>query len=44
LEIIKAYNKAGGNAVIYASFKNQVDGKQWLDIPFMYSPWWNKRA
>lgn len=25
------------------SFISQIDNKIWLDIPFMYSPWWKTR-
>jgi hypothetical protein len=24
-------------------FISPIDGALWLDIPFMYSPWWKKR-
>jgi hypothetical protein len=24
-------------------FTNQVEGGLWYDIPFAYSPWWEKR-
>lgn len=26
------------------SFTNQIDGAQWLDIPFAYEPFWQSRA
>lgn len=25
-------------------FRSQIDGRQWLDIPFAFLPWWEKRA
>jgi hypothetical protein len=25
-------------------FTNNIDGKQWLDIPFMFEPYWNERG
>jgi hypothetical protein len=25
-------------------FIHQVTGEPWLDLPFMYSPWWRKRG
>lgn len=25
------------------TFKNQIDGKLWYDIPFAYTPWWNTK-
>lgn len=27
-----------------SSFTNQVEGGLWLDLPFQYKPFWNKRA
>jgi hypothetical protein len=25
-------------------FTNQIDGTTWIDIPFAYTPWWEKRV
>jgi hypothetical protein len=25
------------------TFKNNIDGKQWYDIPFAYLPYWEKK-
>lgn len=25
-------------------FTSQIDGKPWLDIPFAYTPWWERRT
>lgn len=25
------------------SFKSQIDGLRWLDVPFMYEPFWEKK-
>jgi hypothetical protein len=25
-------------------FRSEVDGKQWLEIPFAYTPWWAARS
>lgn len=25
------------------SFISQIDGKRWLDVPFMYEPFWDKK-
>lgn len=27
-----------------SSFVNQTNGERWLDIPFAYEPWWEKRV
>lgn len=24
-------------------FRNQIDGKAWIDIPFAYDPFWNRK-
>jgi hypothetical protein len=34
--------KASGRS--FTRFTSQVDGKQWLDVPFAYRPWWDKRT
>ena len=26
------------------TFKSNIDGKTWYDIPFAYAPWWNERS
>lgn len=39
--IIKAHG--GPEAANARSFKNNKDGKRWIDIPFAYAPWWEKR-
>lgn len=28
----------------YESFTSQIDGKTWLDVPFAYTPYWQKRV
>ena len=25
-------------------FRSQIDGGMWYDIPFMFDPWWERRA
>jgi hypothetical protein len=25
------------------TFINQKDGRKWYDVPFAYTPWWDKR-
>jgi hypothetical protein len=30
--------------VTFTRFKSQKDGRYWLDLPFMYSPWWEHKA
>jgi len=27
----------------YTRFKSEKDGRMWLDLPFMYSPWWEHK-
>lgn len=27
----------------YTRFYSAIDGRYWLDLPFMYSPWWEHR-
>lgn len=39
LSIIKKHNVA-----YYSSFKSNIDGKLWYDIPFMFDPFWQKRS
>ena len=26
-----------------SSFRNQIDGTTWFDLPFAFAPFWNKR-
>ena len=43
LEIVKQYIADGGNArPVY--FNSQIDNKQWIELPFMFTPWWDKKA
>ncbi len=42
LGIIKSYAEHGCD-VKPKSFISQIDGKRWLDLPFMYEPWWASR-
>jgi hypothetical protein len=37
-KIVKGY-KFRSNVKV---FKNNIDGTMWYDIPFAYTPWWNK--
>ena len=32
------------NKVSYSVFVSQIDNKQWAELPFMFSPWWDKKA
>lgn len=34
--------KASGKAWSY--FTNQLTGAPWIDVPFFFDPWWEKRA
>ena len=27
----------------YSRFISQIDGQQWLDLPFAFYPWWENR-
>lgn len=27
-----------------STFKNNIDGSLWYEIPFAYTPWWEERA
>jgi hypothetical protein len=38
-EIIKRYEHKGN----VSQFKNNKDGSMWYDIPFAYTPWWDKK-
>lgn len=38
-EIVREYPFKGNVRV----FKSEVDGTLWYDIPFAYTPWWEKR-
>ena len=28
----------------FSGFLNQQDGQRWLDIPFAFDPWWDRRC
>ena len=28
----------------FTSFRNQIDGSLWFDIPFAFDPWWEARG
>lgn len=28
----------------FTTFKSQIDGEIWLDLPFQYKPFWDKKA
>jgi len=40
LEILKRFPTQGAVA---QSFRSCLDGKLWVDVPFAYQPWWDKR-
>lgn len=44
-DIITAYNKEHkySHPIKFKMFKSNLDGDSWLDIPFMYSPYWDKK-
>ena len=39
-EILGRYPTSRANAT---RFTSQIDGKQWIDIPFMYTPYWDAK-
>lgn len=41
LEILARHPLQKSNAT---SFRNQIDGKPWLDVPFAFQPFWDKVA
>jgi hypothetical protein len=40
LEILRHFPKQAQNA---RGFKSEIDGTRWVDVPFAYAPWWEKR-
>ncbi len=28
----------------FESFISELDGRRWLDVPFAFEPWWERRA
>ena len=28
----------------YSLFRSELDGRMWIDVPFAYLPWWERRA
>lgn len=37
-EIIKRYDRS------LEFFNNAIDGSRWIDVPFAYDPYWDKRG
>jgi hypothetical protein len=37
------FNEAEGGRS-WGRFVSQIDGAFWIDIPFAYEPWWDRRA
>lgn len=37
----KILTDAGAN---FTTFVNQLDKSLWFDVPFAYTPWWDKRV
>lgn len=29
---------------VFQSFRHQVTGERWLEVPFAYEPWWKNRG
>lgn len=42
--IIEAYEHEIGRGTGRASFTNAITSEAWWDIPFMFEPWWLRRA
>jgi hypothetical protein len=40
-EILNDYPTNNRNAT---TFTNNIDGKQWFDVPFAYLPFWHKKG
>lgn len=38
-ELISTYEHRGS----VTAFKSNIDGSRWYDVPFAYSPYWDKR-
>lgn len=43
LSVINAYMKETGEKITFSTFKNNIDGGMWLDIPFSFDPYWAKK-
>jgi hypothetical protein len=40
---IIAEHRTTGEDVFVTPFRNRLDGSPWLDLPFMYAPFWEAR-
>lgn len=43
IQIIKTHNHDEQDCIKFSTFRNQIDGKSWGEIPFAFDPWWNAR-
>lgn len=41
-KIVERYRK--NRVICVSTFRSNIDGKTWFDIPFCYDPYWNKCA
>lgn len=41
--IIRKHEEAQGRLIVMSPFHSQIDHEQWLDISFMYEPFWEER-
>ena len=41
-EIVNAYYHRGDIATV-STFKSQIDGCMWMDVPFAYLPYWEAK-
>lgn len=42
-EIIAQYKTDHPPCLVTRIFVNQTDGTQWIEVPFMFDPWWEAR-
>lgn len=44
VEIVAAWQKANPELTGGRYFSSQIDGLIWIDVPFMYAPFWRDRG
>lgn len=32
------------SGLCWSAFRSQIDGKLWIDVPFAFDPYWNRRT
>jgi len=43
LKIVRQARKDGVFTCSFSYFQNQVDKERWIDIPFQFDPYWEKK-